>query len=210
MTEDLTIFATLTPHFYNRVPEVIVSINGQPVPAPVLTKRNKAYQVGVPITASFESETVFSIQMLNKIATDNLTAPDGEVIIDHGVLISNLTIAWGPTAKDKLFYDYMIDPKGSEDNTNRVDPVWENQKKIREQLIVNSAYSKYTLNELQVKQSCKFINQAGISKEMSPTAPPSWFGQYRVFKISENGEFTFKFTAPFAYWALKNLYKHTT
>jgi len=198
MIEHLTVYVTLKPHFSKRVPQVTMMVNYlEQVKVPELKKHDTEYQIEIPISATLHEQITISIQLAGKQEEDNLVVGD-EILINQGVVVSDIAVKWGATDRDDIHKAYMNYLKGSEDNTNRNDPEWERQKQLREESVSNSLFTRYPLSDTQVIRSCQFLNRDGVSSPMTPK------GKFRIFKIRENGEFTFKFSAPFAYWALKN------
>jgi hypothetical protein len=193
MTEDIILHLALTPHFKDNVPTIKIDLNNNPIPIPELVRDRECY-IEYPMTLELGNSNTLTIEMLNKTPGDNIYDQNGNIITSHGIVINSIAVGWPVTDQDRLFIQWMSENKGSEDNTNRVDSDFEKEAEQKRQQAINTSFSKFPLNFSMIKNGCSFSNP---KIPIQPTIS-------RVFKINENGRFTFNFTAPFAYWALKN------
>ena len=194
-TEDLILYINLVPHFRDIIPTVEIKLNEQVIPTPNLI-RDQESKIAYNTTLNINELSNLTIELKDKTPESNITDQKGNIIVSHGIIISSIAIGWPLSARDKLFVEWMSDNKGSEDNTNRIDPEFQRQAEAKKQIASSSNYTRFTLNDNMVKESCTFTNHA----EKIKITPQS----NRIFKITQNGTFTFTFKPPFAYWALQN------
>jgi hypothetical protein len=193
MTEDIILYLELTPHFKDTAPTVKIDLNNSPITVPTLI-RDTMCRIEYLVTLKLGDPNTLTIQLLNKTQADNIYDQNGNIIISHGLVINSIAVGWPINEQDQLFIEFMSGNKGSEDNTNRTDPEYEKEAEIKKQQATSTSFSKFPLNHTMIKRGCRFSNP---HIAIQPTSN-------RIFKIFENGQFKFNFTAPFAYWALEN------
>jgi hypothetical protein len=196
MTEDLILYLGLTPHYKNNLPNLEIKFNNQVIPTPVFS-RDIESKLEYSTTLELGNTYSLTMELKDKTTEDDVIDQHGNVFFSHGVIINSIAFGWPVTDKDRLFIEWMSDNKGYEDNTGRHDQEYERQAEVKKQSAANSTFTRFALNDNMVIKSCNFVNNSG--RQINVTPKPN-----RVFKINENGTFTFSFKPPFAYWALQN------
>lgn len=197
MNDNIILNLGVTPVSRHRPVDFTVSVNGSQFPI-VAIPQNKASTIEIPLGPEYTNVQI-DLEMSNKTNSDDVYDEHGKLILEHGVLISIITVVWPLTERDQHLLEWMGQMSGSEDTSNRIDPERDRQQEIKRNVVLNSSFHRFVLNETMLKAACS--TNTGRSIDIVP----SRMGQAgRIFKLGTNGKFTLNFTKPFAYWALKN------
>lgn len=197
MSDNIVLNIVVTPISRHRPVDFTVCVNNAPFEIGMLPQ-NKSSTIEIPLGPEYSSVQI-DLEMFNKDPSDNVLDHSGKVVVDHGLLISLISVVWPLTQQDQHLLDWMSQMSGSEDTTNRVDAERDRQQEIKRNVVINSSFHKFVPNEAMLRAACS--TNTNLPLELIPNR----MGQVgRLFKLSQNGKFSINFSKPFAYWALKN------
>jgi hypothetical protein len=197
MSDNIVLNIAVTPVSRHRPVDFTVSVNNTPFDIGVLPQ-NKSSTIEIPLGPEY-SQVQIDLEMHNKDASDNVLDNSGRIVVDHGLVISMISVIWPLTERDQHLLDWMSQMSGSEDTTNRADAERDRQQEIKRNVVMNSSFHKFIPNESMLRAACS------TNTDLPLELIPNRFGQVgRLFRLSRNGKFSINFSKPFAYWALKN------
>ena len=194
MTEDLNLYIALDVVYVDVYPDVEIKFNGQEIKFP----KNRSVQINFPVTVKFMEMSTLSITLKNKLPSFDLHDKQKRIILNHGISIAKIGVGWKKKERreDILNWAYGLD--GYKDTTGRTDAdvTYLNLRRYCKDGEDKRVTAPFILNETMITKGCTIMYN-GVERNISPL-------HNRIIDLTNNGTFTFRFQAPFAYWALAN------